>query len=87
MDKQLVLFENKNILDQEKFPSRKTRMIKVECNQKCMYSLQSALVPIWGIFFWKKEKLSGSLFFNFMTKMTLYNAPCHPLIVYIQVGN
>jgi hypothetical protein len=51
MDKQLVLFENKNILDQEKFPSRKTRMIKVECNQKCIYSLQSALVPIWGVFF------------------------------------
>jgi hypothetical protein len=50
MDKQLVLFENKNILDQEKFPSRKRRMIKVECNQECIYSLQSALVPIWGVF-------------------------------------
>lgn len=51
MDKQLVLFENKNILDQEKFPSRKTRMIKVKCNQECIYSTQSALVPIWGVFF------------------------------------
>ena len=68
MDKQLVLFENKNILDQEKFPSRKTRMIKVECNQRMYLQSTVCFSTNLGSILLKKGKIKLQFIFQFHDK-------------------